>query len=105
MLKYLGMLILSREPARLNKDEKHFVQVMQALGDPTRFKIYKILRSEKMMCVSEIAEALKVSVPAVSQHFRIFELVGMVGKKRMGQKVCYELKHDNRLARQLMNMQ
>lgn len=98
------MLTLSRKSPKLKRDEEHLIQVMQALGDTTRFKMYKIMRSGKMMCVSEIADALDVSVPAVSQHFRIFELVGLVDKKRMGQKVCYVLKSDNRLMQQLTSM-
>lgn len=101
MLKYFGMNILSRKPQQLRKDEERLIQVMQALGDPTRFKMYKILRSNKMMCVSEIASELNISVPAVSQHFRIFELVGLVDKKRDKQKVCYILKSQNHLFERL----
>jgi DNA-binding transcriptional ArsR family regulator len=91
------MLTLSRKSTKLKKDEKQLIQMMQALGDATRFKMYKLMRSDNMMCVSEIAEALNVSVPAVSQHFRIFELVGLVDKKRNGQKICYSLKPQDSL--------
>lgn len=56
------------------------------------------------MCVSEIAEALDISVPAVSQHFRIFELVGLVDKTRYGQKICYTLKSDDQLVQELVRI-
>lgn len=80
----------------LTRDEKRLVQCMQLLGDPTRYKLYKLIRSESdEFCVSELAEKLGITVSAVSQHFRSFELIGLVEKKRQGQKICYGLKKDN----------
>lgn len=76
----------------LNTREERITSTMQALGDSTRYKIFKLMQSGQEMCVSEIAEAIGVSVPAVSQHFRIFELIGFVDKVRYGQKICYQLK-------------
>ena len=86
----------------LTKDESRLVQCMQLLGDPTRYKLYKLLRNESNeLCVSELAEHLGITVSAVSQHFRSFELIGLVEKKRMGQKICYGLKKDNLFLNQL----
>jgi DNA-binding transcriptional ArsR family regulator len=76
----------------LSTREERITSTMQALGDSTRYKIFKLMQSGQEMCVSEIAEAIGVSVPAVSQHFRIFELVGLIDKARYGQKICYQLK-------------
>ena len=56
------------------------------------------------MCVSEIANELGISVPAVSQNFRIMELVGLVNKQRFGQKMCYELKLNDPLIKKLMKI-
>lgn len=81
-----------KQVVKLNQDEKRSVAIMNALGDPTRFKIFKLMQSGQEMCVSEIADAIGVSVPAVSQHFRIFELTGMVERERYGQKICYKLR-------------
>lgn len=77
---------------------------MQALGDKTRFKMFKIMQNSKQMCVSEIASELGLSVPAVSQNFRIMELVGLVDKQRDGQKMCYELKMSNPLIKKLIQI-
>jgi DNA-binding transcriptional ArsR family regulator len=66
--------------------------------------MFKILLEKKQLCVSEIASKLNVSVPAVSQHFRTFELVGIVEKERMGQKICYQLKEDDELVNQLVKI-
>ncbi len=89
---------------KLNIKEERLVSALHALGDKTRFKIFKIMLSSKQMCVSEIANALNISVPAVSQHFRIFELVGLVDKERYGQKICYVLKSDDTLVKELTNI-
>lgn len=97
------MKVLTR-PTTLTKQEERFASIFQLLGDKTRFKIFKILLSGREMCVSEIAEALDISTPAVSQHFRIFELVGLVDKERYGQKVCYKLKSDDVLVHQLIKL-
>lgn len=91
-------------PAKLNKNDERLIHVLQALGDTSRYKMFKILLEKKQFCVSEIASQLKISVPAVSQHFRTFELVGIVEKERMGQKICYQLKENDELIKQLIKI-
>ncbi|MGI9027897.1 MAG: winged helix-turn-helix domain-containing protein [Candidatus Saccharimonadales bacterium] len=85
----------------INKDEERLIFAMQLLGDKTRYKIFKLLMTREQMCVSDIAERLDVTVSAISQHFRSFELVGLVDKQRMGQKMCYILKSNDKLAQEL----
>ncbi|MBI4033889.1 winged helix-turn-helix transcriptional regulator [Candidatus Saccharibacteria bacterium] len=86
----------------LTDREERLVSMYQVLADKTRYKIFKILLSKEEYCVSDVAAKVGVSVPAASQHFRIFELVGLVDKHRYGQKICYVLKNDNRLAKDLV---
>ncbi len=86
----------------LSKNEERIVYAMQLLGDKTRFKIFKLMTTNPEMCVSEIATQLDITVSAVSQHFRSFELVGLVNKQRMGRKICYTLKTDDQLVNQLL---
>ncbi len=89
----------------LSNDEKQLVQCMQLLGDPTRYKLYKLLLSDSnQYCVSDLANKLGITVSAVSQHFKSFELIGLVEKTRMGQKICYKLKKDNLFLDQLTTM-
>jgi ArsR family transcriptional regulator, arsenate/arsenite/antimonite-responsive transcriptional repressor len=88
----------------LDSREARLVSTLQSLGDPTRFRMFKLLQGNTQMCVSEIAESLGISVPAVSQHFRIFELVGIVGKQRNGQKICYQLKYSDPLVKNLIKL-
>ena len=82
---------------KLTQEEQQMVRIMQLLGEQTRYKMLKIMLREKNMCVSDIASRLDVSVSAISQHFRSFEMTGLVDKKRDGQRVCYSLDSNNDL--------
>ena len=84
-----------------NKDQK-LIKAMQLLGDKNRYLIFKLILTNKELCVSEIAGQLDVSIPAVSQYFKMFELVGLVERNRMGQKICYELKENDPFVKQLV---
>ena len=99
------MKLFSRDkPVQISKDEERFIFAMQLLGDKTRYKIFKLLMTRDEMCVTDIAKELGITVPAVSQHFRNFELIGLVDKERMGQKMCYMLKADDNLVKELATM-
>ena len=89
--------------SQLTSEEENTVRTLQLLGDPTRFKICKLLLSNEELCVSEIAQRLNVSVSAVSQHFHSFELSGLVTKVRHGQKICYQLQTDNQIINQIVS--
>lgn len=103
LAKILHMRILSKpRTIKLSQRDERLVFAMQLLGDKTRFKIFKLLLSDKEMCVSQIADQLDISVSAVSQHFRNFEQLGLVDKKRTGQKICYVLRDDDRLVNELV---
>jgi ArsR family transcriptional regulator len=97
-------LFTKKKSVQLSKDEERLIFAMNLLGDKTRFKIFKLLMANKEMCVTDIADELNVSVSAVSQHFRNFELVGLVDKERMGQKICYMLKADDGLVKELVKV-
>ncbi len=89
---------------KLSKNDERIIHLLQALGESSRYKMFKILLQKKQLCVSEIAERLELSVPAVSQHFRTFELVGIVQKERMGQKICYQLKENDEVIKKLIKI-
>lgn len=93
---------VTAQQINLTKHEERLINIFQSLGDKTRYKIFKILLSKKEYCVSEVADKVGVSVPAASQHFRIFELVGLVDKRRYGQMICYVLKQDDALVQDLV---
>ena len=91
MLKYKA----KREKTRL---------IFNVLGDPSRFRILELIAKKKDFCVSEIASALKISVPAASQQFRILEMAGLVERKRMGQRICYKVKRNDSIVRSILKL-
>lgn len=86
---------------QLTPQDQRVVSALQLLGDNTRYKMFRIMLEDKELCVTQIAEQLGISAPAVSQHFRLFELVGLVDKQRTGQKICYSLKVNDDLVNNL----
>jgi len=59
-----------------------------ALGDPTRRAIFR--RIAKSPCaVGEIAKAMPISRPAVSQHLRVLKEAGLVSDRAEGTKRIY----------------
>ncbi len=95
---------IAENSTKLSVKENHTVHIMQLLGDKTRYKIFKLLMSGEEMCVSDIANRLGISVSAVSQHFRSFEIIGLVDKERMGQKICYTIKTDDKFIKQIAKL-
>jgi DNA-binding transcriptional ArsR family regulator len=61
---------------------------MDALGDPTRRRIFELLR-ERPRAVTDLASELPVSRPAVSQHLRVLESAGLVSHDRRGTRHVY----------------
>ena len=74
-------------------DEKELVKIFKALGEPTRFRIVKLL-SILPMCVCEIGEVLSILQPRVSQHLKILREAGLVKEKREGYWVIYHLDNE-----------
>lgn len=58
-------------------------RVLQALADPTRRVMIERL-SRGAASVSELAEPLDMSMPAVMQHLQILEISGLVKSEKTG---------------------
>ena len=61
-----------------------------ALGDPTRRAIVACL-AERPRAVGELAQALPISRPAVSQHLKILKDAGLVTDRAAGTRRVYRL--------------
>lgn len=72
-----------------------------ALGDACRLNIFKLLLNKKDLCVGDIAEVCGITSSAVSQHMTVMERSGVVRKIRMGQKMCFEIRKDDKKVRAL----
>jgi DNA-binding transcriptional ArsR family regulator len=64
-----------------------------ALGDPTRRIIFETL-AERPRAVGELAGALPISRPAVSQHLRVLKDAGLVIDRPEGTRRIYHLNPD-----------
>ena len=64
-----------------------------ALGDPTRRAIFERL-ADRPQAVGELASALPVSRPAVSQHLKVLKEAGLVIDRAAGNRRIYQLNPD-----------
>jgi DNA-binding transcriptional ArsR family regulator len=62
---------------------------LEALGDPTRLAILQSL-VRRPLAVSELAQTLPISRPAVSQHLRVLKDARLVSDRKAGTKRIYE---------------
>lgn len=88
----------------LDEDGQGFPLAFQALGDPGKFKIFKVLMNYHEICVTDIANIFGITVSAASQQLRVLERLGLVVRVRMGQMVCYEINKENQTANQLAKL-
>jgi DNA-binding transcriptional ArsR family regulator len=66
------------------------INPFDALGDPTRRKLFERLR-EGPASVSALVKAVPVSQPAVSQHLRVLKDAHLVRVDKQGQQRIYSL--------------
>lgn len=80
------------------------VEIFNALGDKTRFKLLRLLKANNEICVSELAEEVGISTAGVSQQLKILEKAGLVSRQRMGQKICYQLSQSTKLNQKILDL-
>jgi DNA-binding transcriptional ArsR family regulator len=64
------------------------------MGDPTRQQIAELLSDGEGRAVNELAQALPVSRPAVSQHLKVLKQAGLVVDEPVGTRRIYRLDPD-----------
>ena len=70
---------------------KKLVEFFKALGVDNRIKIIELLKEKGPLTVNEIADHLKITASAASQHLKILRYAGFVRDKRKGYWVPYEI--------------
>jgi len=63
-------------------------------GDSTRIKIVSALMAGEL-CVADIAEALEISVSAISHQLRILRQAKIVRSRRMGKQIYYSIEDNH----------
>jgi DNA-binding transcriptional ArsR family regulator len=83
---------VQRAQRRLLPDESYgdLAETFRVLADSTRAKIVHLL-ADQPMCVCDLAQAIGVSDPAVSQHLRLLRSLRIVRGRREGKNVFYTL--------------
>ena len=95
---------LAKIKTDFDADNSNFHLVFQALGDPGRFRIFRLLIDNRDICVTDIANIFGITLSAASQQLRVLERLGLVLKVRMGQMVCYEINYENQISKQLVKL-
>ncbi|MDD2766603.1 MAG: metalloregulator ArsR/SmtB family transcription factor [Candidatus Moranbacteria bacterium] len=90
---------LMRVKQEMAKNDNRTQLIFEALGDPGRFRIFRLLMDYKELCVTEVAAIFDITVSAVSQQLKILERVGLVYRVKTGQMVCYEIKDEKEVQR------
>ena len=67
--------------------------ILDALGDPTRRRIFEALRAGPL-AVSDLALTQTVSRPAVSQHLKTLEAAGLVRVRAEGTRRVYAIRQE-----------
>lgn len=65
--------------------------VWEALADPTRRKILKLLKKGSLNA-GEIAAEFNMTKPSISNHLSILKQADLVDSEKIGQNVIYSLK-------------
>lgn len=71
-------------------DMQRATKLLKLLGDPTRLKMMKLLKSHEC-CVCEFVEIFKMSQPAISQHLRKLRDIELVKEERKGQWIFFSI--------------
>ena len=69
-------------------EETELAVYLKALGDPTRFTIYRSLL-ERKHCVRSLSKKQGISESAVSQHMKILREAGLVEGEKYGLHTHY----------------
>lgn len=83
---------------------QRLVDVFNALGDKTRFRLLSILSKNDEICVTELADQIGISNAGVSQQLKVLEQAGLIERNRMGQKICYSVKDADETNRKLLKL-
>lgn len=85
-------------------DDEKLARLFSVLGDLCRLRIVKVLLNNKDLCVTGVAKICDITPSAASQQLKILELSGIVARKRMGQKICYEIRRQDVLVKYLVGL-
>jgi ArsR family transcriptional regulator, arsenate/arsenite/antimonite-responsive transcriptional repressor len=69
---------------------KDITQILEAMTDPTRLRLLRLLRREEL-CVCELVDTLRIPQYKISRHLRHLRAIGLVEARRDGRWMHYRL--------------
>lgn len=91
-MKYISILVFTYI-YKCRKIMKEAAELFKLLSVDKRIEIIELLKNEPMS-VNALAEALKITQSAVSQHLRVLKSAGLVTDERRGYWIFYSLNQD-----------
>jgi len=73
----------------LRDNVSEFTTILQLAGNAVRMSILILLEDEKRLCVCDLSEVLKMTIPAVSQHLKKLKIANLVDTEREGNTIYY----------------
>ena len=95
---YSDQVLIGICQKKLQKAELSFntlSQVLSLASNDVRMKILYLLEEENDLCVCDLADILKMTIPAVSQHLRKLKDGNVLQTRRSGQTIYYSLKEEH----------
>lgn len=66
-------------------------ETLEALADPTRREILRILREEGDRTAGELSERFTLAKSTLSGHFNVLKQAGLIVSERQGQRIVYSI--------------
>lgn len=60
------------------------VRIFRALGDPTRYRIVRVLMDRGEVACRDLTRLFRLSAPALSHHFRVLQECGLMQVRKEG---------------------
>jgi ArsR family transcriptional regulator len=91
--------------SNFSEEIKEKSNLCAVVSDPTRIKILFLLKHNKELCVTDMAEILNMTMGAASHQLSLLEREGFITRTKMGQVVCYSLnENENEKEREVLNL-
>jgi len=80
--------------SELTSEEAVVVKVFKALGDPTRFKIVRMLAAQEELGCGDLQGLFRLSAPALSHHTRVLQEAGLLAVRKEGPFHFFRLRRE-----------
>lgn len=77
------------------KTMENKIKILKAISDQNRIRILKMLQN-KVMCVCEITQVLKLATSTVSNHLSILKEAGLLIEKKEGKWINYSINNNSK---------